>query len=131
MKNEYMTKQRKEILNYIRKINSFTIKDLEQSLPNIGTTTIYREINNLLSKKDIIKTVESDNTTKYQYIGACHCTSHMYLKCSQCGSIEHIDCDFIGKIKQHIKKDHGFQLDTESLVIAGTCKKCIKKGDKK
>ena len=125
-KNEYMTKQKSAILDYIKNVNDFTIKDIEKNTSGVGTTTIYRELNKLLKEKSIIKIVNDKGITRYQFINHCDCKNHIYLKCNLCGKTEHIDCNFINDFKNHIMKDHSFILATENLVVTGTCKKCLK-----
>ena len=127
-KNEYNTKQKEQILNAIKEKKNFTIKELELILPQIGQTTIYREINRLSMNNQLIKIVNKNSVISYQYINKCDCHHHMYLKCSECGEMIHIDCDFIDKLKKHIKLDHGFELFTDDLIVSGKCKKCWKKG---
>ena len=126
-KSEYNTKQRELILDNIKKRTDFTIKDLEISLPEVGQTTIYREINKLLKSGELIKIIKNNSNTHYQYINKCNCDHHIYLKCTICGEMTHIDCEFINDIKKHIKLDHNFKMNTDNLIFNGICQKCCNK----
>ena len=121
-RDKYKTKQKEQILEIIKKKNNeFTIKDIYQELNGeIGMTTIYRLIDNLVKEGIINKT---DNY--YQYLEHCDCDNHFYLKCNNCGILIHVDCDCINELFSHISKEHRFKPDKEKIIINGLCNKCI------
>ena len=68
---------------------------------------------------------EKGNQAVYQYVEqGHHCDEHLHLKCVKCGCIIHLECDFMREIAEHIKKDHGFELQCKNSIIYGMCSKC-------
>ena len=127
-KNKYNTKQKLELINVIKNYKKeFTIKDIYNELENVGLTTIYRFINDLVNEGMIVKRIEKDNICYYQYLEKCNNSNHFYLKCDKCGTMIHIDCDCINDLYSHIYNNHRFKLNKENIIINGICKKC---GDK-
>ncbi len=126
VKGEYKTKQKVAIIEYIKKVNDFTIKELCENLSDIGETTIYREINKLLNDGILVKLVSDNNTLRYQYVDKCNCDNHMYLKCNKCGKMFHVDCSLLNGLKTHVKKEHNFSIANNNLIVGGTCLNCIK-----
>ena len=123
----YNTKQKDLILSVIKKEkHEFTIKDIYSKLDGIGLTTIYRLVDKLVENKVLNKSISKDNITYYQYLEKCDCENHFYLKCDNCGDMIHIDCDCIEDLKNHIHKEHKFNLSNEHIIINGLCKKCSK-----
>ena len=89
----YTTKNRSEILDYLKKNCSSTIsaadikKHLEEKEISVNTTTIYRFLDKLCAENIIIKysDVNSDKAV-YQYAGEQgNCREHLHLKCIKCG----------------------------------------------
>ena len=124
----YNTKQKEKILELISNINkSFTVKDVYLSLnKKVGLTTIYRLVDKLVDDGLISKSIDSNNTTYYQYLGHCDEDNHFYLKCTNCEKLIHIDCDCINELKNHIFKEHNFMSNKDNIIIEGLCNKCNK-----
>ena len=125
----YNTKQKRDILNLIIKLNKdFTAKDIYNYLNGeIGLTTIYRYIESLEKAGVILRVSTNNNTARYQYIKPCSRADHFYLKCKKCGNLEHIDCKKIQGLTAHISKNHHFIPTDTKLVISGFCVKCLGK----
>ena len=123
----YKTKQKDIILDIIKKQkHEFTIKDIYESIKDeVGLTTVYRLVDKLVEEKRINKTIDSTNTTYYQYLEECNHGNHFYLKCDKCGNLIHVDCDCIEELTNHIFKDHKFKPSKDHIIIDGTCSKCI------
>lgn len=124
---KYNTKQKDIILSIIKKQKKeFTIKDIYNSLDGVvGLTTIYRLVDRLVLDGVLNKTIESDNTTYYQYLEKCDNENHFYLRCDKCGDMIHVDCDCIDELSNHIKNEHKFKLNRGKVIINGICDKCI------
>ena len=122
----YNTHQKDLIISVIKNYEKeFTIKDIHNELKDsVGLTTIYRLVDKLVSDGIINKSIGSDNTTYYEYLGECSCHNHFYLKCEKCGEMIHIDCDCIESLSNHIVSEHNFLLDRGKIIIKGICKKC-------
>lgn len=126
----YNTKQKETIINFIKKQKyEFTIKDIhDKNNENVGLTTIYRVVDKLISEGRIRKSIKN-NIIYYQYLEKCNNENHFYLKCDTCGKVFHTDCACIERMSSHIIKDHGFKLNTNNIIISGTCQKCLIKGE--
>ena len=128
MKNNYNTEQRNIIERYLIDINDFvSSKDILELVKknnlDIGLTTIYRTLN-LLEKNNKVRTEVRDHTKYYQYVDE-KCHNHFHLKCKKCGKMQHLDCEeFIGAT-EHIKEDHHFMVDYNTIIY-GLCEKCSK-----
>ena len=123
--NHYNTKQKDLILDCIKNHNEFTVNDIYEELnKEVGLTTIYRKVDELVNENKIKKYIGKDNVTYYQYLCDCDKDNHFYLKCEKCGTLEHVDCDCINELSEHISKNHNFELDKQNIVINGVCKNC-------
>lgn len=123
--NHYNTKQKDLILDCIKNHNEFTINDIYKELKEeVGLTTIYRKVDELVEENKIKKYIGKDNVTYYQYLCDCDKDNHFYLKCDKCGDLEHIDCDCINELSEHISKNHKFEINKQNIVINGICKNC-------
>ena len=124
MRQSYNTKQKKEILEHIRKKEKqFTIKQLHSELVFASLTTIYRVVDKLLEEGYLTKTVDG-SVVYYQYLEKCDNHNHFFLKCEKCGMLIHIDCDCIEKITNHFLSIHNFVPNKEKIIINGLCKRC-------
>ena len=128
MNNRYNTIQRKLIYDYLVlcKDKFVSVEDillyLKSNGKNIGTTTIYRYLNNL--KKNNELRVEVKNHMKYYKISTKNENIKLFLKCKNCGKFMDFNCREFENINQHIQKEHGFNLDYNTIIY-GTCSSCI------
>ena len=122
----YNTKQKEKILDAIKNYNSeFTINDIYNKLnKEVGLTTIYRFIDNLVKENIIRKSITNDNTTYYEYLENCEHRNHFYLKCNKCKKTIHIDCDCIETLSNHILDEHKFIPNRNNIIIDGICNNC-------
>lgn len=125
----YKTKQKDIIIETIKKQTSeFTIKDIYEELKqDVGLTTIYRMVDELIAKGTLTKTINEYNVPTYCYLTSCPCQNHLYLKCDKCGHMLHIDCECVKELSDHITNNHQFQINNSHIIISGTCEKCLKK----
>ena len=131
--SKYNTKQREKILNYLKEGKDVHISAEEminyfKSINEpIGKSTIYRYLNILVNEKKIQKyNIDSSSPACYKYAETHECSNHYHCKCSECGDLIHVDCDIFDTLKQHMKNDHKFEIDTSRIVHYGKCEKCIK-----
>ena len=133
-KKKYNTKQKEKLLQYlIDNSNTFvSAEDIEKYVEkekiNIGLTTIYRFLNSL-EEQGKLRIDLKEHTKYYQYILE-ECENHYHLKCKKCGQITHLDCEELEEIKEHILKDHKFNIDSK-FEIYGLCNKCYSNGGNK
>lgn len=128
-RGNYKTKAKEQLEQIISTIKGdFSIKDLsemlEQSNIHIGTSTIYRIVDDFALSGIVKKIFDQSGTAKYQYIEQCHNANHFYLKCDNCGETTHVDCEELGNFTNHIATEHNFKINNTNLFIMGICKKC-------
>ncbi|HHW68893.1 MAG TPA: transcriptional repressor [Tenericutes bacterium] len=132
-KNNYNTKQRQIILNFIKNNNNehLNIDDintyLKKSGYNIGKTTIYRFLELLVEKGEVRKFfIKNGQPACYQYINNFKkCDTHYHLKCTECNNLLHMDCDYFNDVDTHIMEEHGFVIDKSKVVLYGKCERCV------
>ena len=133
MKNEYSTRQRDLILNFLKESSThITAKDIilhlkEQGI-NIGTATVYRALEKFVSQGILKKMVIDERSGAcYQYVDNMHCSEHFHLKCIKCGKLIHLSCEFLATLENHIYNHHSFTVSSGKTVIYGTCIDCESK----
>lgn len=130
--NEYKTKQREIIQNYLENHgeNHVTIDEVLNHLRDnnisVGRTTIYRYMEKLTEAGTLRKYfLEEGMGACYQYVGENEeCHSHFHLKCIKCGVLLHVKCDYLAGADKHILEEHGFEIDNTKTVFYGWCKSC-------
>lgn len=134
LNNKRVTKQKQTVFEYLEKnINKhFTIDDIVKTIENcninIGKTTIYRIINNLIDEGKVIK-IPFDNKQGYcyQYI-KCEeqKKNHYHLICEDCGGLVHYENNDIEKIQNDALTSKNFSINIDKIVFYGKCNKCNK-----
>jgi len=112
IENEEKFVSSKDILEYLKKNNI-----------EIGLTTIYRTLK-LLEKDNKLRIEVREQTKYYQYIKS-ECSDHFHLKCKKCGKMQHLDCEEFMSAAEHIKEEHHFMVDYNTIIY-GICEKCLK-----
>ena len=130
----YKTKQKEKILEYLishpsQHVTAQEISyHLNQEGTNVGTATIYRQLDQLVTDGTIRKyTIDSRTGACYEYLpdsGECH--RHFHLKCIQCEKLYHVACEHLTELEEHILEHHGFQIDQSKTVLYGVCETCRK-----
>lgn len=128
--NQYKTKQRSAILEYIEKNKDkqITANDiliyLNKKEYKASQTTIYRYLDKLVKEGKIKKYYSEEKSSScYQYVGR-KCHEHYHLKCIKCGEIIHLDNDIFSSIEKKIIEKYGFKIDNVKTILYGTCSKC-------
>lgn len=134
--NEYKTNNRTKIMDFLIASKDRTVSaadigiHMEHLNCPVNMTTIYRYLDKLEKEGTVIKYTGTKSATKasgatYQFVDRDHrCEEHLHLKCTECGAIVHLDCHFMDVIAEHIKSDHGFDIQCKNSVIYGVCRDC-------
>ena len=130
--NGYQTKQKKLIYEFFEsnKHKHFTCDEITYMLLSEGTpvgkTTVYRQLENLISEGKIKKlNPHKGKSFLYQYIDEnLDCENHMHLRCIKCGCYIHLSCDFMNQVSSHILQHHKFAVDNAKTEILGVCETC-------
>jgi len=134
MKQGYKTRQKEKILEYLtthpgRHVTAQEISmHMNQEGNPVGTATIYRQLDQLVSDGTIRKyTIDSRTGACYEYLpGSQECHRHFHLKCVRCEKLYHVTCEHLCELEQHILEHHGFQIDQSKTVFYGICENCRK-----
>ncbi|MBO5110499.1 MAG: transcriptional repressor [Clostridia bacterium] len=135
MKQEYNTKQKEYILEYLR-ANAQTHVSVGDILAHlhahgreVGTTTVYRYLDRLCRSGEVRKyVIDETSGACYQYIADTdECEKHFHLKCTRCGRLIHVDCAYLGEVGRHIGEHHRFTVDSSKTVFYGVCEACAEK----
>jgi Fur family ferric uptake transcriptional regulator len=130
MKAEYSTRQRTQILDYLKDCSSHVtaseiVAHLRESGSNVSVATVYRTPDSLHKNGYVKKYVIDERSGAcYEYAHGSECNAHFHLKCLKCGALIHLSCEFLEKMSSHILKDHGFTVSSGNTVIYGHCEKC-------
>ena len=133
-KQQYNTKRRAELLDYLRSMQGrhVTVSDIRAYFTaqgkTIGTATIYRQLENMLDQGLVNRyTLDETSAACYEYVGGgehCQPTVCFHCKCVSCGALIHLRCEELEKVQGHLAAEHGFRLDLPRTVLYGLCRQC-------
>ena len=136
-KSGYKTKQREELIEYLETVPGvhITVNDVcdffRQNGRNIGTTTVYRQLERMVSEGTVSKyIIDESSGACFAYIGAdahLHSEKCYHCKCERCGRLIHMECAELNHIASHLQADHGFRLNPMRTVFYGVCADCAAK----
>lgn len=131
MENKRNTKQKQMILEFLEKNKNkhLSINEIVIGLDNkIGTTTIYRKINDLIDE-GMINKIPLNNSQGYCYQYAPKteaCKNHYHLVCQSCEKLTHFDSDILLNVIEEASEKENFEIDIPKIVFYGICKDCRK-----
>jgi Fur family ferric uptake transcriptional regulator len=131
----YTTKQGEAILAYLKERRgthiaaSQLIEHFENGGANIGRTTVYRQLEKLVSGGEVRKFMFGENEgAVYQYVGECgSCNEHFHMKCLSCGEFYHADRIAAPDAANRAALGSGFEIDFSKTIIYGKCRTCLEK----
>lgn len=132
MNNKRNTKQKKMIIDYLEKNRNkhLTINEIVDGLESkIGTTTVYRKINELI-EEGMVNKIPITNTQGYcyQYVHKNEeCKNHYHLVCKDCEKVTHFDSAKVLEFVREAKNEENFEIDIPKITFLGTCKDCKNK----
>lgn len=132
---KYNTDNKRIVYDIVSNIGKdFNAKDIYNIViskkANVGVSTIYRILDELLNEHFLVKLVSEDNTIFYRYIEKCDNHKHLLLKCNVCSEITHVDCEIVENFSNHLASKHNFDVEVNQSFIPGICKNCKKEGER-
>lgn len=113
----------KELINTNKPITAeelfLRIKDKKK----INLSTIYRNLNILLSKEIILKVIEIDGIVYFQYNRKQHVH---HLICVSCKEVIPLDSCPLEELESNLSNSTGYEILSHSLEFKGLCPKCKK-----
>ncbi len=124
MLKERLTIQKIKILDYLKKVTShpnaeMVYSHLKHDIPTITLATVYRNLNSMADKGDIIK-LEINN--EFRFDGDL--SNHQHCVCKKCGMIVDVFNDSISKCALTKLKLKNFIPKSVNVIINGYCKSC-------
>ena len=126
---KYKTKHKTELIEFLKKNEDkhLTIHEIQRSLKGIPQANLYRLMDSLVKSGQVRKYfIEPNSSCCFQYVDSEHCHEHFHLICKKCGKLIHLECDEVDHLLQHIKYDHGFDIDVSKVNFYGECEECRK-----
>ena len=128
----YKTKQKEQILNYLKNLHHyhFTVQEIYNYLKQInspvGTTTIYRYLEKLISDGVVKKYIlDGENCAYFEYVGEMDKEiDKFHFKCNKCGDLFHFECSQLKNLYTHFLKEHNMNIDLLKTIYYGICDKC-------
>lgn len=129
---KYKTKQKEALLDFLetRRGEHITVAEIrahfESQRQPIGTTTLYRQVDELVREGVLRKyVVDESSAACFEYTGE-HPTEEplVHCKCERCGKLLHIRCGQFTEMQRHISADHDFSVNPQRTVIYGLCADC-------
>lgn len=133
-KSRYKTKQKQIILSFIKSLNDKSVsihqisRYLEEKGTYVGTSTIYRYLDQLVKAGDVKKYyIGNERTAYFRYIGEDKKNDGQvfYLKCEICNSLVNFKCSRLQNIQEHLLEEHDFNINYINTVFYGKCSKCV------
>ena len=131
MRGEYNTRQKREILAFLRQheLEPYSVDDLvfrmQEQGEKIGRTTVYRYLEQLAEQGSVRKYQNAQSVTQYQHIeNPANCDGHFHMMCKRCGRLYHVDCALMDELTRHIYSEHSFRLDPRETILVVICGRC-------
>lgn len=135
MRGEYNTRQKRELLSFLRErsMQHFSVDEVVFELRDrgekIGRSTVYRYLESLAEQGRVRKYPGVEGITQYQHVeDSSGCDGHFHMMCSRCGDLMHVDCKMMQAMVDHFMTEHGFRLDPRQTILVGLCEKCREDG---
>ena len=107
---------------------AFGLSDLEDALPTVDRSTLYRTLT-LLSEKHLLHDID-DGSGSHKYC-VCHhddtrhCQGHVHLTCRVC----HKTFCLTDTVIPRVTLPDGFVVEETEYVVKGICSACVAKGN--
>jgi Fur family peroxide stress response transcriptional regulator len=123
---EKYSKQREEIINILKESYSHPTAEevyllAKEKNPSISRGTVYRNLNFLVEKGEIIKIDMHNGSDRFDYIK----DEHSHVICADCGRVIDYHHDFdMDNISKDIKSQTGLEFFSCNIAIKGICDNC-------
>ncbi len=121
---ERNTEQKKVILESLRSVSihptaEIVHKIVTEKLPNVSLATIYRNLNLLTQKGEVLR---FEINKEYRYDG--HIGKHQHFICNHCKNILDIFDPKISIYALNRIKDQKLKTESVNIIFHGICKEC-------
>lgn len=127
MKKGYKTEQKELIDNILNSGKDFScdeiVDHLRENNTPVSLPTVYRRLSKL-KEMGVVNSFYVGGRQRYKK--AKIDSGSAILKCKNCGSDYVLNCDDLYEFSEHLKNHHHFEVDTNSIILYGLCKECLK-----
>ena len=123
-KKERMTAQKSFIFGYLKSVKTHpsaeaVYKEVRKKLPNISQGTVYRVLNHLKEKGDVIS-IDTKNSIHFD----ADISDHAHFICESCQNVYDVidECSKCGILKN--KKTKVGEIKSYKINFYGVCKNC-------
>lgn len=130
MAKSYHTEGKEKLYNFMSTHPDmhYTVDEICEYLngDNSAKSSVYRNLSALCEYGVVRKfRSEGQNSFVFQYVGKeSGCENHFHLKCLSCGKLIHLECENVDELREHIAKNHGFEIDSGRSILYGYCSEC-------
>ena len=123
------TLQRDIVLNAIKDLvgthptTDQVFKHVAEKYPNIGRSTVYRNINILSEQGKVLKI---DVPNEAERIDA-NFEFHYHIYCEECGKVFDVDMPYLSNLEDNILDKQGFEFKSHKIIFIGVCPDCKNK----
>lgn len=106
---------KEKIIKILKKNHLLSISDIHKKISEADYSTVYRNIEQLISENEIKKIIFDKDNIMYEINDTEH--SHDHFICNDCGSVDKLERNIMNLdfIKNHNIKD---------VLVRGLCQKC-------
>jgi len=129
-KKKRMTRQRRVILEEIRKYNNHPAADeiyerVRKQLPRISLGTVYRNLEVLCEMGEIQRLELSGAVKRYD----CIVNKHYHIRCVGCGRVDDAPIAPLNELEDDLYGTTVFEIIGHNLEFTGLCPQCSKLHD--
>ncbi|NLO09460.1 MAG: transcriptional repressor [Clostridiales bacterium] len=119
------SRQREAIIEYLSKTKEHPTADtiymdIRETYPNISLGTVYRNLNLLVEKGEVLRLIGMDESDRYD--GNTH--NHYHFLCNNCKRVLDIEMESIDQINAIANKSFPGKVEGHVTYFYGTCDKC-------
>lgn len=130
IRSNYQTKQKQFLEDFFKQHpgHHFTISELKekfnQQAISIGTTTLYRQVDQLVQHGVINQYAFQKGEACYYEYNPSNENPHLHFRCASCGEFFHLPWIPFQEIQQSIEEKNAIQLDLAKTIFVGECQQC-------
>ena len=130
--NKRMTKQRKKILEVLKKTDSHPTADeiyekVKEAIPNISLGTIYRNLNVLSEMGEIMILDYGSSYSRFDG----NPENHYHFRCENCGKVFDVEQEVLEELNEKMDEDTPFEVNYHRLEFYGLCPQCQSQKEQK
>lgn len=125
-----VTRPRRAVWAVLRDADAhLTVEQIAASLADAGAdvdvASVYRTLS-LLEDLGLARTSRLGDSEAGRWEIA-HPDEHFHLVCNDCGDVDHHVGSLVAEIREHLGRDHGFEVGEVELVVSGRCARCARR----